>query len=189
MKNKIYLSLLSAILLMGVSFNAHATDADVDKPVQYGEKYFCTITTTDAKNYTLDLEWQAEPAKSKTPAWEKKLIYTLRQDLVIVDTGYFSDPSFGRNKTELTFNYDKYIFAGSYTQPTRVGGNYGEAKIELAKNYDKDAKVFFKVVSFSSFDSSTRYLYGLVDEIKISETETVLSIQDSNCTVTTEVKQ
>lgn len=179
MKNKINSSLLTVILLAGLNANAQAAVTPVDNSVKYGEKYSCAITTTDQKNYTLDIDWQVEPAKySKIPKWEEKLIYSLILDSVQVDNGYFSDLGFSYGKTEFTFNYDKYIFAASASLSTRVGTNFNSAHIELEKSYDKDAKTVLKVSSFSSIHEFDKF-YG-----SGGKTESInLVIQDSNCSV------
>lgn len=114
--------MIFTVLLTGLNANAGAEDTVVDNSVKYGEKYSCVITTTDEKNYTLDVEWNAEPAKfSTTPKWEDKLIYTLKQNGENTDSGYFSNLGFGGGKTELAFNYNKYVFSANASQSTRVG--------------------------------------------------------------------
>lgn len=160
MKNNIYTSMIFTILLTSLSADAGAEDTVVDKSVKYGEKYSCVIITTDAKNYTLDIEWHAEPAKySPTPKWEDKLIYTLKENGETTDNGYFSDLGFGGRNTELVFNYDKYVFSASASQSTRVGTNYHDVAIEMTKSFDNNGKVVLAVASFNSSHSYDRY-YG-----------------------------
>lgn len=168
MKNNIYKSLIFTVLLTGLNANAGAEDANVDNSVKYGDKYVCEITTTDQKNYTLDLEWNVEPAKySKTPKWEEKFVYALKLNDVQIDSGYFSDLGFGYSKTELVFNYDSYIFSGNANHPTRIGTNHSEAHIEIAKSYDNNAKTVFAVSKFNSSHSFDRF-YGSVKEDVVS---------------------
>lgn len=160
MKNNIYTSMIFTVLLTGLNANAGAEDTVVDNSVKYGEKYSCVITTTDEKNYTLDIEWNAEPAKfSTTPKWEDKLIYTLKQNGENTDSGYFSNLGFGGGKTELAFNYNKYVFSANASQSTRVGTNYHTVDIEMTKSFDHSGKVVLAVAGFESSHSFDRF-YG-----------------------------
>ncbi len=172
-KNNIYTSMIFTILLTGLNANAGAVDTVVDKPVKYGEKYSCAITTTDEKNYTLDIEWNAEPAKySTTPKWENKLIYTLKQNDENTDNGYFSDLGFGRGTTELVFNYDKYVFSANASNSTRVGTNYHDVAIEMTKSFDNNGKVVLAVASFNSSHSYDRYYGSTKEEVFILDIAT-----------------
>lgn len=184
MKNKICKSLISAILIIGLNARASAEDTPVDNSVKYGEKYACAIITSDEKSYTLDVEWNVEPAKySKTPQWQEKLIYTLKLDQVQVDSGYFSDLGWGYSKTEFAFKHGKYVFVGSASQSTRVGTNYSDANIELTKAHDHDGKTVFSVAKFISSHSFDKF-YGGVKEV-----QTVLAIKESTCVVVATAKQ
>lgn len=178
MKNNIITSVIFTVLLTSLSANAGAEDTVVDKPVKYGEKYSCVMTSTDEKNYTLDIEWNAEPAKySPTPKWENKLIYTLKQNGENTDSGYFSDLGLSHGKTELVFKYDKYIFSANASQSTRVGTNYHDIAIELTKSFDHNGKVVFAVASFSSSHSYDRF-YGSTKDVELT-----LEIASSMCAV------
>jgi len=166
MKTNIITSMIFTILLTGLNANAGAEDTVVDKPVKYGEKYSCAITTVDEKNYTLDIEWSAEPAKfSTTPKWQNKLIYTLNQNGENTDNGYFSDLGFARGTTELIFNYDKYIFSANTSQSTRVGTNYHDVAIEMTKSFDHSGKVVLAMTSFTSSHSYDRFYGSTKDEV------------------------
>lgn len=183
MKNNIYTSMIFTVLLTGLNANAGAADTTVDNSVKYGEKYVCEITTTDQKKYTLDVEWNVEPAKySTTPKWQEKLVYTLKLDSEPVDSGYFSDLGFGGGKTVLTFNYDKYAFSASEGQSTRIGTNFHAVNIELDKSYDNDGKSATALAVFNSFHSADRF-YGSTKDKELS-----LDIQTSVCTVGPSIK-
>lgn len=182
MKKNIYASLIFVMLLAGLKANAGAEDTNVDNSVKYGEKYVCEITTVDQKNYTLDIDWQAEPAKySTTPKWEDKLIYSLKQNAEQVDSGYYSDIGFGGGKTELVFNYDKYVFSATESQSTRIGSNYHTVDIEITKSYDNNAKVVLAVASFKASHTFDRF-YGSVkiQEISLDIASSVCSVMPSS---------
>ena len=53
--------LLTSLYVVSLLSAASAQAADVDNIVKYGEKYLCDIKTADQKNYSLELEWSAEP--------------------------------------------------------------------------------------------------------------------------------
>lgn len=175
--------LLSSLYIVGLLSAASAGAAVGDNTVKYGEKYFCDIQTVEGKNYSLEIEWSAEPiAYSHFPQWHNVMTYSLKQNDQDVDGGYFSNIGFGQNKLDFTFAWDQYLFSGFETQSTRIGVNYYGIDIKLAKSYDNQtAKPSLAVAQFAS-SSEKNHLRNVVT--KTFE----LNIQTSTCSVSGAVK-
>lgn len=175
--------MIYGFLSLSLKTTAEAQDTAVDNSVKYGEKYSCTIKTADEKNYLLDIEWSAEPAKlSTTPKWEEKLSYLLSENAEQIDSAAFFDLGFAYNNTELTFDYDKYLLAGNSSFATRVGTESSMVNIEIKKSYDNNGKIVLSVIGFKAEHLFDRY-YG---SVKIKTIE--LAILSSECVVTTKSK-
>jgi hypothetical protein len=177
LKMKTTKKLLTSLYVVSLLSATSAQAADVDNIVKYGEKYLCDIQTVDQKNYSLELEWSAEPKTySQFPEWHNILKYSLNENGKGIDRGYFSNLGFGSNGLDFTFNWNFYLFSGVESRSTRVGTNFYTVDIKLAKNYDKDAKTVLTVESFKS--TAEKSYYRLYEPKSI-----LLNIQSSTCTV------
>lgn len=175
--------MIFGFLSVGLKATAEAQDTAVDNSVKYGEKYSCAVKTADEKNYLLDIEWSAEPAKFSTfPKWEEKLNYLLSENGQQIDSASFSDFGFGSNNTELTFADDKYLLTGNSSFATRVGTDSSMVNIEIKKSYDNNGETVLSVIGFKAEHIFDRY-YG---SVKIKTID--LTIVSSKCEVAAKSK-
>lgn len=189
---KITKKLLSSLYIVGLltaSSAAFAADStDVENTVKYGEKYICDIQTTDQKNYSLEMQWTAEPVTySQFPEWHNVLTYSLKENGEGIDGGYFSDIGFGNKSLVFDFSWAEYSFVGSEAHSTRIGTIHEAIDIKIDKSYDKDGKTILAVKNFqSSYVYNKFYLSdgNFNSGLKPLESKQVdLKIQSSLCSV------